>query len=161
MAYTTLGIHPDHGQRARELAKHLGMPVAAYIGTLIDLQYRTVFKREPVARLPLSVDASPTDWRKTKLLIETRKGQMISVPAVYVKRVADQLQKIAEIGGASLDLDIPKPLSISRKGSGVVIEAEGDDGKPAKLTLSARLAIALAERMIETVANYAKSAPKH
>ncbi|MFN3362818.1 MAG: hypothetical protein ACK40W_02565, partial [Allorhizobium sp.] len=121
MAYTTLGVHPDHGQRARELAKHLGMPTAAYIGALIDQQYKAVFGREPADRLPLTVRASAADWRATKLMIETRTGQMICVPSIYVKRVADQLRKCAEKGGASLDLDIPKPLTISRKGSGVVI----------------------------------------
>lgn len=160
MAYTTLGIHPDHGQRARELAKHLGMPVAAYIGTLIDLQYKALFGREPVARLPLSVEESPTDWRKTKLLIETKTGPKIAVASVHVRDVAEMIRTVAERGGARMNLDLLVPISVGRKGSGVVIEATGDNGKPAKITLSCEKAVMLADQMVKTVADYAASDPK-
>ena len=154
MSYTTLGVRPEHGERARALANHCKMPVAAYIGSLLDAQYRTVFGREPTPYVPLSVETSAADWRQTKLKIETRTGQFISVPTIYVKRVAEQIRKRADHGGASLDLDIPNALTVSRKGSGVVIEANDEFGQPAKITMSTTMAKRLCDRMNESITEY-------
>lgn len=133
--YSTIALPHAHAARARQIAEHLGIPVGALISSLIDTAYEHEFDVRPTLVTVNGVE----------FIIELGDSR-VSIPCASAATYAAQLRTIASDGGGFLDVDHPAMLSISRKGSAVVIETS--IGKKLRRTMG----VAEANRLADEIA---------
>ena len=144
--FTTISVREEHMQRAREIAGHFEMNTGGLVGTLIDQEYRRVFGREPE---PID-DAIPVLSGK-KLRMTGKGGQVIDVLLTDAPELAGMIHKAATKGGAAVKIDGLRPVAVSRKGAGVVIESTDADGQDCKITLAPASALRFATKLYEAL----------
>lgn len=142
--YATLALSTSSAERARDLAKHFGKPVGRYVDELIDAAHAATFG-DPDAEDVVVEEDDAGRIVGLQLPIGDRSTLTVRIPAASADSVANTILRAAEKGGAlvTIDLDVTPMLLVSRKGSGVVVEA-GDKGRRGRRTYSPAKAVALA-----------------
>jgi len=112
--HSTIALPHVHADRARHIARHLGIPTGAFLATQIDLAFENEFGIRPSTVTQLGDD----------LQIELR-DQHILIPTSQAASVASALRDLAsgfDRNAAMMNLDVPSILTIRRHGRGLIIE---------------------------------------
>lgn len=136
--YSTIALSHTHAARARQIADHLGVPVGAFLSTLIDGAFENEFGIRPAL----------TTVNGVEFQIEIGKHRL-TIPCASGKSYVEQLRKIAATGGVFVDADHPAMITISRQGSAVVIETK--IGRQSRRTMGE----AEARRLADEIASFA------
>lgn len=137
--YETVALKPAVAERARALAKHLGIPISALVATLIDGAFRNEFGDH------LGAVEQNGDRLRIKL-----GGDVIEIPLGEAGTVAATIAQAAapdERFRGNLNLDVPCMLFVGRKGSGVVFEATKPDQTKVRQTMGVHDAKLLAQEI--------------
>jgi hypothetical protein len=112
--HTTIALTPVHADRARHIARHLGIPTGAFLATQIDLAFENEFGIRPSTVTQVGND----------LQIELR-DDLVCIPTSQAASVARALRDLAsgvDRHAAMMNMDVPATLTISRYGRGLIIE---------------------------------------
>lgn len=136
LAFTTLNVRPRYAELARKIAHARGVPVGELIEQLIEACATTT--EVYVAKTVEEIDGQ----------LRIHLGDcFLQLPLKDAEFFAEQLQRAVIGGPAIMNLDAPNPVTVARRGVGIIVDMPTPKGETVRSSMNKREAERIAEEI--------------